>query len=94
MTDLTIKRLVTVVNVLIQYPHKKIKSHAELWCGEEVENYGGNDPVVRNDRHVKGEKRVKQMPRVAFDEREQFIISRGTDAGESRSRVGAGTEVG
>ena len=54
MTDLTINRLTAVVNVLIQYPHKKIKSHAELWCGEEVENYGGNDPVVRNDRHVKG----------------------------------------
>jgi hypothetical protein len=29
------------------------------------------------------------MPRVAFDECEQFIISRGADAGESRSRVGA-----
>jgi hypothetical protein len=29
------------------------------------------------------------MPRVAFEEREQFIISLGTDAGESRSRVGA-----
>ena len=33
-----------------------------------------------------------QMPRVAFDEREQFI-SRGADAGESRSTVGAVAEV-
>jgi hypothetical protein len=33
------------------------------------------------------------MQRVAFDEREQFIISHGTDACESRSRVGAATEV-
>jgi hypothetical protein len=31
-------------------------------------------------------------PVVRSDEREQFI-SRGTDAGESRSRVGAVTEV-
>jgi hypothetical protein len=33
------------------------------------------------------------MSRVAFDEREQSIISCGTDAGDSRSRVGAVTEV-
>jgi hypothetical protein len=59
----------------------------------EAENCDGNDPVVRIDYLVKGEKRVKQMSRVAFDEHEQLIISCGTDAGESRSRVGAITKV-
>ena len=58
--DLTINslvRLATAVNLFIQYPHKKLES--QLWCGEEVENYGGNDPVVHNDRHVKGKEEGK-----------------------------------
>ena len=33
MTDLTINRLATVVNVLIQYPHKKIRVTQS--CGTE-----------------------------------------------------------
>ena len=60
LTDLTINssvRLATAVNLFIQYPHKKLES--QLWCGEEVENYGGNDPVVHNDRHVKGKEEGK-----------------------------------
>jgi hypothetical protein len=41
----------------------------------------------------RGEKRVKQVPRFVLDEHEQFIISRGADDGDSRSRVSAVADV-